>query len=214
MWVCGCVCGWVCGCVGVGRRVGGVCGFDCLSPVYIHTHIRRILPFSHRLTLSHTHTHTHTYTHTHTHTQPHNLIHILSALSRYTYTTKGAFPTPAFLKGCVHVCMYVYTLPTLHPHELSNLVTSFDRSLNRPLNPSLLLSTHIQQVTAGVMGIDLGSEFMKVSLVKPGSMMDIVTNIHSKRKTETMVSFYQVCVCVCMMCGGGWGALSCMCVCI
>jgi hypoxia up-regulated 1 len=62
----------------------------------------------------------------------------------------------------------------------------------------LLLSTHIQQVTAGVMGIDLGSEFMKVSLVKPGSMMDIVTNIHSKRKTETMVSFYQVCMCVCV----------------
>lgn len=30
-----------------------------------------------------------------------------------------------------------------------------------------------------------------MSLVKPGSMMDIVTNIHSKRKTETMVSFYQ-----------------------
>ncbi|KAM3570136.1 hypothetical protein VYU27_007796, partial [Nannochloropsis oceanica] len=44
---------------------------------------------------------------------------------------------------------------------------------------------------AGVMGVDLGSEFMKVSLVKPGTMMDIVTNIHSKRKTETMISFYQ-----------------------
>ena len=27
--------------------------------------------------------------------------------------------------------------------------------------------------------------------VKPGTMMDIVTNIHSKRKTETMISFYQ-----------------------
>jgi hypothetical protein len=30
-----------------------------------------------------------------------------------------------------------------------------------------------------------------VSLVKPGSMMDIVTNVHSKRKTENMVSFYE-----------------------
>lgn len=100
---------------------------------------------------------------------------------------------------------------------------------------ALLLGVCVRLAAANVMGIDLGSEFMKVracavlccavchrrpsvrslvawvvdrsidtarsilfppqidqvSLVKPGSMMDIVTNIHSKRKTETMVSFYQ-----------------------
>ncbi|TFJ83042.1 hypothetical protein NSK_005667 [Nannochloropsis salina CCMP1776] len=55
----------------------------------------------------------------------------------------------------------------------------------------LLLSFLASAALAGVIGVDLGSEFMKVSLVKPGTMMDIVTNIHSKRKTETMISFYQ-----------------------
>jgi len=40
-----------------------------------------------------------------------------------------------------------------------------------------------------VLGIDLGSEFFKVSLVKPGMPLDIVLNIESKRKTATMVGF-------------------------
>ena len=40
-----------------------------------------------------------------------------------------------------------------------------------------------------VLGIDLGSEFFKISLVKPGMPLDIVLNIESKRKTATMVGY-------------------------
>lgn len=42
-----------------------------------------------------------------------------------------------------------------------------------------------------VLGIDLGSEFMKVALVRSGSPLEIVTNQHSKRKTEQLVLFDQ-----------------------
>ena len=39
------------------------------------------------------------------------------------------------------------------------------------------------------MGIDFGTEFMKVALVQPGAPLEIVTNKVSKRKTETAVAF-------------------------
>ena len=42
---------------------------------------------------------------------------------------------------------------------------------------------------ANVMGIDFGTEFMKVALVQPGAPLEIVTNHVSKRKTETSVAF-------------------------
>ena len=42
---------------------------------------------------------------------------------------------------------------------------------------------------AQLMGIDTGSMFFKVALVKPGSPFQIVTNVHSKRKTETLLAF-------------------------
>ncbi|CAK4970296.1 unnamed protein product [Aphanomyces euteiches] len=44
-------------------------------------------------------------------------------------------------------------------------------------------------VEASVAGVDFGGEFFKIALVKPGRPFEIVTNIHSKRKTETIVSF-------------------------
>ena len=40
-----------------------------------------------------------------------------------------------------------------------------------------------------VLGIDFGTSFFKVALVKPGSPFTIVTNTASKRKTETVVAF-------------------------
>ena len=40
-----------------------------------------------------------------------------------------------------------------------------------------------------MIGIDFGSEFMKVALVQPGAPLEIVTNHVSKRKTETAVAF-------------------------
>lgn len=45
-------------------------------------------------------------------------------------------------------------------------------------------------VTArAILGVDLGSLYMKVALVQSGSPLEIVTNLHSKRKTEQMVLF-------------------------
>ncbi|CAI5719979.1 unnamed protein product [Peronospora destructor] len=50
-----------------------------------------------------------------------------------------------------------------------------------------LLATSL--IEAAVAGVDLGGEFFKIALVKPGTPFEIVTNVHSKRKTETMVAF-------------------------
>lgn len=40
-----------------------------------------------------------------------------------------------------------------------------------------------------ILGVDLGNLFMKVALVQRGSPLEIVTNMHSKRKTEQMILF-------------------------
>lgn len=54
----------------------------------------------------------------------------------------------------------------------------------------LLLQLLPASITAkAIMGIDLGSLYMKVALVQRGSPLEIVTNLHSKRKTEVMVLF-------------------------
>ncbi|RHZ29586.1 hypothetical protein DYB26_000928 [Aphanomyces astaci] len=44
-------------------------------------------------------------------------------------------------------------------------------------------------VESNLAGVDFGGEFFKIALVKPGKSFEIVTNVHSKRKTETIVSF-------------------------
>lgn len=40
-----------------------------------------------------------------------------------------------------------------------------------------------------ILGVDLGSLYMKVALVQRNAPLEIVTNLHSKRKTENMVLF-------------------------
>lgn len=40
-----------------------------------------------------------------------------------------------------------------------------------------------------ILGVDLGSLYMKVALVQRNSPLEIVTNLHSQRKTEQMVLF-------------------------
>ena len=40
---------------------------------------------------------------------------------------------------------------------------------------------------AGVMGIDFGTDWFKVAVVKPGIPLEVVLNRESKRKTETLV---------------------------
>jgi hypoxia up-regulated 1 len=53
---------------------------------------------------------------------------------------------------------------------------------------SLLLLPAMSSARA-ILGVDLGSLYMKVALVQSGSPLEIVTNLHSKRKTEQMVLF-------------------------
>lgn len=56
----------------------------------------------------------------------------------------------------------------------------------------LLLSTTTSSVSAkAILGVDLGSLYMKVALVQRGAPLEIVTNMHSKRKTEQMILFDQ-----------------------
>ena len=51
----------------------------------------------------------------------------------------------------------------------------------------LLLMTAVK---ANVIGIDLGTEFFKMTIIKPGVKLAIVENPHSKRKTPTAISFH------------------------
>jgi hypoxia up-regulated 1 len=45
-------------------------------------------------------------------------------------------------------------------------------------------------VSASVIGIDFGSEFLKVSLISPGKSFVIIENTTTKRKTENALAFY------------------------
>jgi hypoxia up-regulated 1 len=46
-------------------------------------------------------------------------------------------------------------------------------------------------VQAQIMSVDLGHEFFKVALMKPGSPLEIILNMHGGRKTPTAASFYE-----------------------
>jgi len=52
----------------------------------------------------------------------------------------------------------------------------------------LILSILLQTALSGLIGIDLGSEFFKVSLIRPGKKLVIVENPQSKRMTNNMIS--------------------------
>ena len=56
---------------------------------------------------------------------------------------------------------------------------------------ALLLLAVVQKTLGNVLGIDFGSDSMKVAIVSPGSPLNIVTNLQSKRKTPTAVAFYK-----------------------
>ncbi|GFR62018.1 hypoxia up-regulated protein 1, partial [Elysia marginata] len=61
----------------------------------------------------------------------------------------------------------------------------------RTLFLAVILSVMATSVNArvAVMSIDLGGEFMKIAIVKPGVPMEIVLNKESSRKTPTLVAF-------------------------
>lgn len=54
---------------------------------------------------------------------------------------------------------------------------------------SLLSLLPLSVTGRAILGIDLGSLYMKVALVQSGAPLEIVTNLHSKRKTEQMILF-------------------------
>jgi len=68
-------------------------------------------------------------------------------------------------------------------------------SLRSPLfwaaTAGLLMSSMTYVSAKAILGIDLGSIYMKVALVQRGAPLEIVTNMHSKRKTEQMILFDQ-----------------------
>ncbi|GAB1601863.1 hypoxia up-regulated protein 1-like [Argonauta hians] len=54
----------------------------------------------------------------------------------------------------------------------------------------LLVSTQVKfSDSIAVMSIDLGSQFMKIGIVKPGVPMEIVLNLESKRSTPAVLAF-------------------------
>ena len=56
---------------------------------------------------------------------------------------------------------------------------------------SLISTCLLGQAWGNVIGLDFGSDAMKVALVQPGSPLEIVTNFQSKRKTPTCLTFYR-----------------------
>jgi len=58
-------------------------------------------------------------------------------------------------------------------------------------NACLLLSSTKYVSAKAILGVDLGSVYMKVALVQRGAPLEIVTNMHSKRKTEQIILFDQ-----------------------
>ena len=57
------------------------------------------------------------------------------------------------------------------------------------LNVAIPILLPTGALAKAILGVDLGSLYMKVALVQRGSPLEIVTNMHSKRKTEQMVLF-------------------------
>ncbi|PLW23081.1 hypothetical protein PCASD_10514 [Puccinia coronata f. sp. avenae] len=63
------------------------------------------------------------------------------------------------------------------------------RLLHWSLSLGLFSSTSLPVVTArGILAIDYGTQFMKLSLVQPGIPFDVLLNHDSKRKTQAVVS--------------------------
>ena len=51
----------------------------------------------------------------------------------------------------------------------------------------LLLSSMTYVSAKAILGVDLGSIYMKVALVQRGAPLEIVTNMHSKRKEKRVL---------------------------
>lgn len=52
----------------------------------------------------------------------------------------------------------------------------------------LLVCTFLESAVSSVIGIDYGTDWFKVSIVKPGVPLDIVLNRETKRKTASSIT--------------------------
>jgi len=78
-----------------------------------------------------------------------------------------------------------------HPHSQSH-TTDTMRNVSKLIFQSLLPCLFYLAYNAAakaILGVDLGSLYMKVALVQRNSPLEIVTNLHSKRKTEQLILF-------------------------
>lgn len=55
----------------------------------------------------------------------------------------------------------------------------------------LLLLAQVALVSSYIMGVDFGSDSMKIALVQSGKPLEIITNFESKRKTPSAIAFYK-----------------------
>lgn len=54
-----------------------------------------------------------------------------------------------------------------------------------------VVATVWTHVHAQIVGIDVGSEYFKVAMVRPGAPFEVITNLQSKRKTPNALAFYK-----------------------
>ena len=54
---------------------------------------------------------------------------------------------------------------------------------------AVVLAAFFHGSQSAIIGVDLGSKYFKVALVKPGTPFEIVTNVHTKRKAVLKHAF-------------------------
>ena len=59
------------------------------------------------------------------------------------------------------------------------------------LHRILIIIASIAVASCYIMGVDMGSDTMKISLVQNGKPLQIVINAESKRKTPSVIGFYK-----------------------
>uniref|UniRef100_A0A8C2FSE8 Hypoxia up-regulated protein 1 n=1 Tax=Cyprinus carpio TaxID=7962 RepID=A0A8C2FSE8_CYPCA len=86
-----------------------------------------------------------------------------------------------------HSCIVTFSLHAIEPGIVSFLQVTMRERLSLWAVFCLIVA-FLPSQTVAVMSVDLGSEWIKIALVKPGVPMEIVLNKESRRKTPVAVS--------------------------
>uniref|UniRef100_A0A673MQB8 Hypoxia up-regulated protein 1 n=1 Tax=Sinocyclocheilus rhinocerous TaxID=307959 RepID=A0A673MQB8_9TELE len=92
---------------------------------------------------------------------------------------------PVFVQSC-HRCHVTFSLHAVDPVFVSFLQVTMRERLSLWAVFCLLVA-FLPSQTVAVMSVDLGSEWMKIAIVKPGVPMEIALNKESRRKTPVAV---------------------------